>query len=133
MSIRKGLLNGPPRSAFGEAAARLEQLERSLSGRPVAETRGAVRADEPRGHRPSPDEEWSRKFMNLGIGPRPELPQLRKFPAGFRLGLLRTEPVLRAAPVIASVNAVQDGPIGRAVGKYVEPKRFWLTRLFRRR
>lgn len=132
MSLKDRLLPRPRRSALDEAVARLEQLERSLSGRPVIQIQGATRADEPRGYLPSPDEEWSRKFMNQGIGPKPEFAPLRNFRPGYRLAQLRGGTVLKTQMSFAPENA-QPGPIGRAVGKYVEPRRSLFSRLFGRR
>ncbi len=132
MSLKDGWRHRPRRSALDDAVARLEQLERSLSGRPVAETRGATGGNEPRGYLPSPDEEWSRKFMNQGIGPRPEFLPLRKFQPGLRLNLLRNSPAPKAQKIVEPPMA-QPGPIGRVVGKHVEPRRSLFARLFGRR
>src|ERR1700740_1847967 len=87
-----------PRSALADAADRMSQMARTLREQQLAE-RGAVRLPEGEVFSTSPDEVWSKRFMNLGIGPTPDCTQPGGYcPIPFALGTRGTpEPQRQAA------------------------------------
>lgn len=120
------------RGPLAEAAHRLAQLERSLRGRNGDMARG----EEQRSYDVSPDEDWSRRFMNQGIGPQPEpvpingMETLAKAQHAFRLETsqpMQATTVVRAAPLEVQRS---NGPIGLQIGKPIRRRLF--TRLFGR-
>jgi hypothetical protein len=68
--------------------------------------------------------------MNQSIGPTLELPPFKPSMTSFRADMLQTQVI--AKPEKIAEPAKQRGPIGRSVGKYVEPRRSLIGRLFGR-
>ena len=124
MTRKQSLLESPLRGALAEAADRLSRLERSLRSRNVGDSMAGA---EERSPGANPDEEWSRRFMNQGIGPQPELASLRSIETLAKAQhAFRPAPV--AAPLAAEVAPPAKGPIGIQIGKPVQQSFF--ARLF---
>jgi hypothetical protein len=128
-------LSNGPRGAFGEGADRLEKLAQDVKTQQLAEMQGAL-PQAPRMSAIAPDEVWAKKFMNQGIGPKPDLigvSGMTPMPhAAFVMkDIAMPRPVLAEIvkrPAIAETNAPMNTRIGR---KDDSPRRSWFGRLLR--
>ncbi|HEY8698141.1 MAG TPA: hypothetical protein VIM02_11010, partial [Rhizomicrobium sp.] len=89
MAETRKLSDRPLRSAFAEAAERLEQTARAVKTQQVEETQGPPLGVPHRMTAISPDEAWSRKYMSQAIGPRMD-------PMPFSGTALHTPPIVPA-------------------------------------
>jgi len=129
----KGLLESGTRNAFGEGAARFDRLIESVKTQhavrvqsesaPVSNPLTAV----------SPEEEWSKQFQSLGIGPERHAitpSEMAFVPRGAILA--GVPPVRDIAPSRATEIVGRPSPSGADMGKPVKAKRSWLGRVFGR-
>lgn len=131
MAETRKSLDQPLRSAFADAAGRLEQVAHSVKAQQAHETQppppsGAA-------HRMtavSPDEAWSRKYMSQAIGPRLDPMPLaglsRHVPPIVPAAAGLSERPFAAQPVVPKRGA----PIGADIGRAGPHRRSWLARLF---
>lgn len=136
----KSLLQDESRSALRDGAARLDQFVQQVRAHQTAMSQGgAVEQNISL----SPDEAWSKNFMNQAIGPRLEVPRITGFtPPPMPQVSLEVAPTpretqsYRAQPEEqpAARTAPQlDGPAPMHESRDRDvPSRSWLSRLFRR-
>jgi len=128
------------RSALADAADRMNEMARTAREQQLAQ-RGAVRLPEGEVFSTSPDEVWSKRFMNLGIGPTPDCTQPGGYcPMPFSLEPSRAQAPQRQAaiavaayepvPMETSQPAAKHTQIGQAIGKPL--RRSFLGRALRR-
>jgi hypothetical protein len=128
-------LSDGPRRAFADGAERLEKIAQDMKTQQLAEMQSAL-PQAPRMSAIAPDEVWAKKFMNQGIGTKPDLIGVSGMtPMPHATFVMKefapprpqiAESVKR--PAIVETNA----PMNMRIGKKDEsPKRSWFGRLLR--
>jgi len=118
------------RSAFAEAAARLEQVQRAVKQQQQSESRRLL--PQPVRTPPiSPDEMWSRNFMTQAIGPSLESVSVAKLPEpppNVPNPLLRTE-VFTTPDILQKGSPATVVPMRQQLGGREVRRRGWFARL----
>jgi hypothetical protein len=134
MAEMKSLLEGGPRGALSEGAARFDDLARNVKSQQVSQAQGTAPRKVNLMHVASPDEEWSKRFMSRGIGPVPELSRVAGWMPQPPMPKVTLDIVPSREPVVeksVSESFAPGAPMGRSIGKPEAPRRSWLGRLFR--
>jgi hypothetical protein len=130
MAETRKSLDQPLRSAFADAAGRLEQVAHSVKAQQAQETQPPPPSGADRMTAISPDEAWSRKYMSQAIGPRldpmPLVGLSRHVPPIVPAAAGLSERAFSAQPVVPKRGA----PIGADIGRGLPQRRSWLARLF---
>ena len=118
------------RSAFTEAATRLDQVQQSVKQQQVSQVEKPLAAPQ-RGAAVSPDEIWSRKFMTQAIGPLADASSVSNLPKPQMVQPLDTRTQEFAAADAAPTAPGAATTIRQQLGKPDARKRGWLARLLR--
>ncbi|HUJ02714.1 MAG TPA: hypothetical protein VLW75_03680 [Rhizomicrobium sp.] len=119
-------------SALAQGAERFADVARNVK----AQQMGEPPIQSPRMSVIAPGEAWSKKYMNLGIGPVPELvgvSNMTPMPhTTFVIGDVAPPRIAMPEKKIARTSAPADtAPMSLRIGKKDERKRSWLGRLLR--
>lgn len=134
----KSLIEGAPKDALSEGAARFERLIETVKAQQAAPAERPAAA----GPNPllsvSPQEEWSRRFQSQPIGPEaggPSPGELAVIPRSALVPPLAQD--LATAPRIVPERAAElaarpaGAALGARIGKPEKPRRSWFGRLIR--
>lgn len=130
----KSLLDQPARGAFAEGAARFERLIQSVKVQQADNGPSPAALPDNPLLAVSPEEEWSRQFRSVGIGPERRglspsdlapLPRAMALPE-----FVAPKPAVAAAPT--AELAPKPAAIGAGMGKSEPPRRSWLGRMLQR-
>lgn len=130
MAETRKLSDRPLRSAFAEAAERLEQTARAVKTRQVEETQGPPLGVPHRMTAISPDEAWSKRYMSQAIGPRMDPMPFSGTSLHAPLIVPTPQKVAERAFAPEPIVLKRGAPIGADIGRTVPQRRSWLGRLF---